>query len=161
MPTPYDCCGYCGTPFAAGAAWPRVCAQCGQFTFRNPLPVAVVLVPVPGGLLGVRRAIEPGLGQLALPGGFINYGETWQAAAARELFEETGVTVAPESLQLFDVLSTPNGAHLLIFGLAPALAALPAFVLDAETQAVVTLTGSEPLAFTLHTAAVAEYFARA
>jgi ADP-ribose pyrophosphatase YjhB (NUDIX family) len=159
MPTPYDCCGYCGTPFADEAAWPRTCAHCGQLSFRNPLPVAVLLVPVPGGLLGVRRGIEPGYGQLALPGGFINYGESWQAAATREVFEETGVSIPVEEIQLFAARSTPNGAHILIFGLVPPLTALPAFVLDQETLAVVTLTGAEPLAFTLHTDVVAEYFA--
>src|SRR5689334_21000749 len=158
MATPHDYCGYCGTAFAAEAPWPRQCVHCGRLSFRNPLPVAVLLVPVPDGLLGVRRGIEPGLGQLALPGGFINYGERWQAAAARELLEETGVTISADTIQLFAVHSTPDGTFVLIFGIAPPLTALPAFTLDAETAAVVTLTGPQPLAFTTHTDVVAEYF---
>jgi 8-oxo-dGTP pyrophosphatase MutT (NUDIX family) len=42
----------------------------------------------------VRRAIPPARDTLALPGGFIDYGESWQNAAARELREETGIVSA-------------------------------------------------------------------
>ncbi len=62
-------------------------------SFLNPLPVAVMLVPAAGGLVVIRRGIEPAKGLLALPGGYINLGESWQQAAARELFEETGIRV--------------------------------------------------------------------
>ncbi|MBC8076948.1 MAG: NUDIX hydrolase, partial [Chloroflexales bacterium] len=61
-------CSYCGAPFAAAAPWPRRCAACGNTSYLNPLPVAVVLVPVGGGVLLVRRAIPPQQGTLALPG---------------------------------------------------------------------------------------------
>jgi ADP-ribose pyrophosphatase YjhB (NUDIX family) len=46
-------------------------------------------------VLLVRRNIEPQIGQLALPGGYMNLGETWQQAGARELFEETGTIIRP------------------------------------------------------------------
>ncbi|MBI1877066.1 MAG: hypothetical protein HYR94_02315 [Chloroflexi bacterium] len=64
-------CSYCGSPFAESQPWPRACVRCGNVTFRNPAPVAVVLLPVEDGLLVIRRGIEPQRGQLALPGGFI------------------------------------------------------------------------------------------
>ena len=35
----------------------------------NPLPVAVVIVPVDDGAMLIRRSIEPAKGQLAFPGG--------------------------------------------------------------------------------------------
>ena len=70
-------CSYCGRAFVADQPWPRKCASCGQFTYVNPIPVAVCLLPVEGGLLCVRRAIPPGAGKLALPGGFIDVHETW------------------------------------------------------------------------------------
>ena len=69
-------CSYCGRPFAEGQPWPRTCAGCARVSYLNPLPVAVLLLPAGGGLLCVRRAIEPGKGLLALPGGFIDVAET-------------------------------------------------------------------------------------
>src|SRR5262249_5363224 len=101
-------CSYFGNAFTEDPPWPRVCAYCRRISYLNPLPVAVVLLPVGNGLLCVRRAIEPGKGQLALPGGFIDINETWQQAAARELFEETHVRIAPEELRVFDALSSAS-----------------------------------------------------
>jgi ADP-ribose pyrophosphatase YjhB (NUDIX family) len=142
-------------------AWPRVCGTCGQTTYRNPLPVSVVLLPIDAGLLAVRRAIEPRRGQLALPGGFINYGEAWQAAGAREVLEETGIAIDPAAIRDFAVHSAPDGT-VLIFGLAAPLRAsdLPAFVPNEETSELVVLQQPTPLAFPLHTTVAAAYFTR-
>lgn len=46
-----------------------------------------------GRVLLVKRGIEPGKGLWAIPGGTLQLGETLQECAAREIFEETGVTV--------------------------------------------------------------------
>ncbi len=56
-------------------------------------------------LLLIKRKHPPFAGFFALPGGFVDYGETTEAAARRELLEETGVT--PKSLQLIGVYSKP------------------------------------------------------
>lgn len=156
-------CAYCGQRFPEAAPWPRTCAGCGETSYLNPIPVTVVLVPIAAGLLAVRRAIEPGRGQLALPGGFVNAGESWQVAGAREVAEETGLALDPAELTVFAVHSPPAPVNnVLIFALAqPRRAAeLDAFTPNAETHAVVVLAGPQPLAFPLHTRVAAEYFAR-
>jgi ADP-ribose pyrophosphatase YjhB (NUDIX family) len=154
-------CGYCGTRFIH-LDWPRTCSGCKQMSWVNPLPVSVVLLPVDDGLLLVRRAIPP-VGELALPGGYINLGESWQEAGARELFEETGIQISPNEIQDFHVRSAPKPDTLLIvFGLARPRkkSDLPAFVPNDETQAITVVSAPIPLAFSLHTDAMAEWFAK-
>ena len=153
-------CSYCGYPFAADAPWPRSCTHCHNVTYRNPLPVSVIVQPVDDGLLVARRAIEPAKGKLALPGGFVELPETWQEAAARELWEETGVSVNPAAVEVVNVFSAPDGT-LLIFGLAPPLTAadLPPFRPGGESSDRVILRKPAELAFPYHTKVVAAYFA--
>jgi ADP-ribose pyrophosphatase YjhB (NUDIX family) len=124
------------------------------------MPVAVVLVPVDGGLLVVRRSIPPNQGLLALPGGFINLGESWQEAGAREVAEETGITLDPGTIREFMVRSAPEGM-VLIFGVVPALHAadLAEFVPNSEAFERLVLLAPVELAFPLHTEAMAAFFA--
>ena len=152
-------CSFCGAAFEGAQGWPRQCAQCANLSYRNPLPVSVVLLPVDNGIVLVRRSIPPGKGKLALPGGFINYGESWQAAAARELFEETGIVIEPESLSVFDVRSAPDST-ILIFGLAPRLHLiyLPDFVATADASERRIVDQPVELAFLLHTDMLERYF---
>lgn len=70
------------------------CPHCGKpYTcYRNPLPTVDVLIYDPQrGVVLIRRRNEP-LGY-ALPGGFIDEGECAEAAALREMREETGLEV--------------------------------------------------------------------
>src|SRR5215475_5134912 len=117
----HDHCSYCGARYPDREPWPRTCVSCGETTWSNPLPVAVVLLPVSysdgrTGVVLVRRDIEPYRGELALPGGFIETGESWREGAIRELREETGLQAEPDEVQLFDVHSSFNGFTLLVFG---------------------------------------------
>lgn len=155
-------CSFCGQPFTPNQAWPRTCATCHNTTFLNPLPVTVMLVPVDNGLLLIRRGIEPNKGKLALPGGFVDWGESWQEAGAREVYEEAGVTLDPAQIRLFSAHSTPNKANILLFGLAAPLSAstLPPFTATAETTERVIITAPTELAFPLHTQAMREFFAQ-
>ncbi|MHA2004727.1 MAG: NUDIX domain-containing protein [Candidatus Thorarchaeota archaeon] len=65
---------------------------------RNPSPAVDVAVTNGERLLLVRRGREPHKGRLALPGGFIEYGETVENAAIRETLEETGVQISLEAI---------------------------------------------------------------
>ena len=155
-------CSYCGHTFVADQSWPRRCASCDQISYRNPLPVAVALLPVDDGLLVVRRDVEPRRGELALPGGFIDHGEAWQAATVRELYEETGVQADSDDVRLFDLLSAPDGT-VLIFGVLPGItaAAVPESAPTDETTGWELIHGAAELAFPLHTRVAATYFSRA
>lgn len=154
-------CSFCGSIFQDNQRWPRVCSSCGSTTYRNPLPVAIVLLPVDDGLLLIRRGAAPRQGQLALPGGFIEIHEIWQQAAARELYEEASIHISPEQIEEFSVRSTHDG-YLLVFGLGPQLreADLPPFIPNTEAGARVIITTPTDLAFPLHTEAVTRFFAR-
>jgi 8-oxo-dGTP diphosphatase len=69
------------------------------------LTVDCVVFDDRGRLLLIRRKNPPFQGQYALPGGFVDYGETTEQAAARELAEETGL--AATTLFLIGVYSDP------------------------------------------------------
>lgn len=154
-------CSYCGSPFPEAAAWPRACRPCGNVSYLNPLPVAVAVVPVEGGVLCVRRTIPPAVGKVALPGGFLEAHETWQEGCARELREETGLIIDPAEVSLFRAHSVPAQGLLLIFGLARPHRRdeVPAFVPNAEASETVLVLGPTELAFPLHTLVLADYFA--
>ncbi|MFJ5553568.1 NUDIX domain-containing protein [Streptomyces sp. NPDC093225] len=158
-------CSSCGAPYdSAAAPWPRTCGACGSTAYRNPLPVAVALLPVTDdrgtGLVVITRTIEPARGGTALPGGFIDHGEDWRDAVVRELREETGIEAPAGRVVLADALSSPAG-HLLLFGLLPPRPAadLPAPVATDETTGWHVLRAPGPLAFPLHTQAAAAWFA--
>jgi len=154
-------CSFCGQAFAPRQPWPRTCRNCEQISYLNPLPVAVTVLPVDEGVLCIRRDIEPGRGQLALPGGFIDMHESWQQAAARELFEEASIRIDPGELRELRVLSpNPPVGVVLIFGLARrrTLAELPPFEINSEVTERVVVHTAMPLAFPLHTQVLQEYF---
>jgi ADP-ribose pyrophosphatase YjhB (NUDIX family) len=159
MASKHSHCSYCGAAWAADQRWPRTCAGCQNISYLNPLPVAVLLVPVDDGVLIIRRNIPP-VGKLALPGGFIDHGEGWRQAAARELREEAKVIVDPETIRELRVLSAPDGT-LLVFGVAPPLreAELPPFEPDPETAERLVVREAVELAFPLHTQVLREWYA--
>lgn len=163
-PVPHSHCGSCGTPYPEAAGWPRTCTACGATAYRNPLPVAVALLPVTDhegdALVVITRTIAPQYGGIALPGGFVDHTEDWRHAVVRELREETGIRAAPEDVRPADALSSPDG-HLLLFGLLPERPAadLPPSVPTDETEGWHLLRAPTELAFPLHTKAVRSWFA--
>ncbi|MEU0136364.1 NUDIX domain-containing protein [Streptomyces sp. NPDC006296] len=158
-------CSDCGTPYTS-SAWPRTCPACGRTAYRNPLPVAVALLPVTGphgtGLVVITRTVPPHRGGTALPGGYVDGTEDWRHAVVRELREETGIRADETDVRLSDALSSPDG-HLLLFGLLPARPAggLPPSAPTDETSGYDVLRAPGPLAFPLHTRVVRAWFAGA
>lgn len=78
---------------------PRYCPSCGTLVvkYSNPLPTAdVVIYDEKRGVILIRRK-NPPLG-MALPGGFIEEGESAEHAAVREMKEETGLDVHLEGI---------------------------------------------------------------
>jgi len=72
-------------------------------------------IPTNVGVLAVRRAIPPDIGELALPSGYVDNMEDWRAAGVRELAEETELTFKEADLDLFDVVASRNKKHILVF----------------------------------------------
>ena len=149
-------CSFCGTKHIS-ETYPKTCNFCKLTTYINPLPVSVVLLPVDEGLLVIRRNIPP-VGRLALPGGFIEGGESWQTACQRELFEETGIQITSHEIKLFDVQSAPDGT-VLIFGLANKKSKdRITFTQNTETQELAIIDSAVELGFPLHTLVVEKFF---
>lgn len=72
----------------------RTCPRCGHESeeFRNPVPTVDVIIEVGDlGIVLIRRN-NPPLGW-ALPGGFVDYGESLEEAAVREAKEETSLSI--------------------------------------------------------------------
>lgn len=99
MPAPAELfrhCPRCGAahPGPVGSN-PFRCAGCGLTLFFNPTVAAAgFLFDSHGRALLIRRGKEPAKGKFAIPGGFIDAGETAEEALRREVREEVGVEIA-------------------------------------------------------------------
>ncbi len=83
-----------------------ICPRCGFTitTYKNPLPTVDIVIRNQGGIVLISRK-NPPFGW-ALPGGFVDYGESVEEAAKREAKEETSLDI--QNLKLLGVYSSPD-----------------------------------------------------
>lgn len=74
--------------------------------YSNPTPTVDVIVQRDSNVLMIRRKNDPFKDCLALPGGFVNEGETVEEAMKRETKEETSLEVEP--IDILGVYSDPK-----------------------------------------------------
>ena len=82
------------------------CPSCGACVkvHRNPFPTVDIIIELADGIILIERRNEP-FGW-ALPGGFVDYGESLEEAAIREAREETGILIT--GLKLLGCYSAPG-----------------------------------------------------
>jgi 8-oxo-dGTP diphosphatase len=82
------------------------CPSCGSHVkqYRNPFPTVDIIIELDGGIVLIDRRNEP-FGW-ALPGGFVDYGESLESAAVREAREETSLEIS--NLRLLGCYSDPG-----------------------------------------------------
>lgn len=83
------------------------CPKCGEkvYIHRNPFPTVDVIIEMGNDRIVLIERKNPPYGW-ALPGGFVDYGESLEEAAVREAFEETGLVI--KNLRQFRAYSDPK-----------------------------------------------------
>jgi len=92
----------------------HVCPKCGHVIYINPFPATTIVVLDDNRVLLVLRAVEPYSGMWCLPGGFLEWGESPEEGAKRELFEETGII--GEQLRYIGVYNSVADVHAILIG---------------------------------------------
>jgi ADP-ribose pyrophosphatase YjhB (NUDIX family) len=111
-------CSRCGSPLELGPLpgehrQRHHCRRCGLVAYLNPrLVVSTLPVTDAGEVVLLRRAIDPGRGAWAQPGGFLEADETAIQGAIRETREETGLIVTPT--RIVGLYSRPQAAVVVV-----------------------------------------------
>lgn len=93
-----------------------VCDACGHIQYENPKIVVGSVVTWRGRILMVRRAIAPRTGYWTLPAGYLELGETPEAGAVREAWEEARARVALDSLLAMYAIPRISQVQLIFRG---------------------------------------------
>lgn len=99
-------CPKCGSKnFVENNEKSKKCIDCGFiYYFNSSASVVAVIENENGEILVARRAKDPAKGTFDLPGGFIDMFETSEEAVAREVLEETGLSITSATY----LFSIPN-----------------------------------------------------
>ena len=113
----YRFCPRCGGPLEQrllkeGEPSRLVCQECGFVFYLNPKVAACAICMVDGGIVLLRRTIEPQAGKWVFPGGFVDRGEAVPAAAVRETREEANLRVSLTGI--LDAYSFPGSEVVVI-----------------------------------------------
>ncbi len=113
----YRFCPRCGGPLdlrslKAGEPSRLICQACGFVFFLDPKVATGAVFSLDGGVLLVKRGIEPSYGKWVFPGGYVDRGESLEGAAIREVKEESGLDV--RLTRLLGVYSSPGNPVILI-----------------------------------------------
>lgn len=132
------------------------CTYCTFIYWNNPLPVAASIVPhKSGGIVLVKRGVEPRIGKWCLPAGFMEVGETPEQGAKREAGEEAKIDIEIE--RLIYTFAPPQLPQVLMFFVAKEIDQTPAPGSDAEEARVFQLDelpALEEMAFSSHVEAI-------
>lgn len=93
-PQAFTHCGNCASPdIAYDGLKHYACPHCDWTFYHNTASAVAVFLTAGDHTLFVRRARQPGIGLLDLPGGFVDPGESAEHAAAREIQEELAINI--------------------------------------------------------------------
>ena len=116
-PPAYRFCPCCGAALESrllkvGEPPRLVCGSCAFVFFLDPKVATGVVFSYGGGILLAQRAIDPSYGKWVFPGGYVDRGETLEAAAQREVREESGLCV--RLTRLLGAYSQPGNPVILV-----------------------------------------------
>ncbi|HEB50458.1 MAG TPA: NUDIX hydrolase [Desulfobulbus sp.] len=134
------------------------CPHCGAEipVYRNPVPTVDIIIETGGGIVLIKRKNPPH--GWALPGGFVDYGESFEEAAVREAREETGLDV--RLVRQFHTYSDPDRdprQHTASTVFIATAQGSPRGADDAAEAAIFTRDNLPPLVFD-HARILADYF---
>jgi ADP-ribose pyrophosphatase YjhB (NUDIX family) len=89
-----------------------VCQTCSFIFYQDPKVVAGTLFMLDGGIVLLKRGVEPALGKWVFPGGYVDRGESVRDAAVRETKEESQLEVKLGAL--LNVYSYPRSPNVIV-----------------------------------------------
>ena len=134
------------------------CPKCGHHlkSYKNPLPTVDIIIETEGGIILIARKNKP-FGW-ALPGGFVDYGESLEQAAVREALEETGLQISlKEQLKTYSAPDRDLRYHTISTVFIATAEGSPRAGDDASKADIFMEQDLPPLAFD-HADILADYF---